>query len=215
VAVHEVLSALAEPRNRALITLLLSDPEVLAAGRALGGAVVGGMVDALTEPERQARVRGAVRRFIAAVAEESGRALDTLRPHVVELTGALVEEAMVRLVSERFEGRALALVQNVGDGVGEATRMVAREMIIGVDDGLRALGDAVEVGLREPSTLSRIEETSEGLPTMLWLALAGIGLALAALVVWIVLLVRRLGRLSQRLERPDGDASGERAARSG
>lgn len=44
--------------------------------------------------------------------------------------------------------------------------------------------------------LSRVEQVADEFPTFIWIIVAGFGLALVGLVIWLVILMRRLAHIT-------------------
>lgn len=161
--IQESLRTLSDEETRDLIARVLGMPEVRDATRELVGNVTDGMIDAMTDEERAARLAELAERFVARVgdtladvmerdvapvlAQTMSRALDaSLRTLLSERSTDRIGEAIARLAREAAAAMALALREEIGP----ALRATLRE----------DLAPALREALADPDVQGAIADTS-------------------------------------------------------
>ena len=238
-AILEILTTLNEPEIQALIGKLMRMPDLAQATRDMGAALIGGSLDAVTEPERQARLRAASAQFVrtmtAAIARaaeyELGPALARtlsrdFAPAMATMMADTTATVLLRVLSEDIVGRADTAAASISNSVvlglargleerlipmlkhelggseaallatvGDAARVTAKNFVLGLDEGFIQISAEVEAGTRVSTLLSRVNTAADaGLPTILLLGVVAGAMAVAGLLLWVILLTRRMRR---------------------
>lgn len=125
------LDGLNDPRNKELLLRLLRDDDIQRAVGDLAGALSGGMLDGLSDEERQARVREASEAYVRTVAAAVGHALDeelspALARGVDDVVGAAVQGALRpanrRLAEELVDGVTRSAMHAVTQSTAQGLR---------------------------------------------------------------------------------------------
>jgi len=112
------LEALNDPHNKKMLVRLLQDADIKRAAHDLVAALTGGVIDGLTDEQRQARVRAASDAYIRTIAAATNRALDEeLSPAVTRA----VEDVIGGAIASALRPANRKLAQAMVDGVTRST----------------------------------------------------------------------------------------------
>lgn len=126
-AVESTVDELHQPYSRDKIGDILQDEEIREASAHLVGAAVGGAWDALTEEERAERLAVATEAYASKLAFTFAENWEhEVGPRLSRSFQSVLDDSLVRLMSEETEARA-----------GAIARSVAREAALGFQDAVR------------------------------------------------------------------------------
>lgn len=170
-AARTTIDEIGDPRTRARVAELLSDPRVQDATQELTAGVAGAIADEVTSAERIERMKDSMDRAVTRLAATSGHAAaDAFAEHAPELIETLLRSAS----SEENRARMSAMASSVTEGVVRTTKT--------------RLG---EIQPRPDGVVAGVKETAQrGLQIARFIAI-GLGAVVAMLVVLLVRSVLR------------------------
>lgn len=149
--IHESLRTLAQDDTQALVSELVSLPEVRAATRDLVASVTDGSLDALAEPERAERLGSAVEQFVARIVAAIADAADR---EVAPVVVATIERSVDAALRE-------ALSRESRDRISEATSEIAERTVASAAIAARdEMGPALRAVLADPETRQVLRDTA-------------------------------------------------------
>jgi hypothetical protein len=213
-----------EPNNRERMAEILKDPEIREATASLAQAVMDGVLNSVSEPQRLDRIDRATEAFVSRIGtsftlslkKDMGPAISTL---VADAVDRSVDRALNERTEQRMEAIALAVARGALSGMvvdpaaGSGTNAaatpalrriahdVAREAALGIED-------AVQVSTRDQKSgrdtegavlaaAGKAADVAQGaLPLVFWLVLGGAILVALGALLWVVLLLRRQRRMT-------------------
>jgi hypothetical protein len=206
-AVRQALRAVNDPESVALINQLMHQPGVRRATHDLGVGLVNGLISGLSDEQQTARIREMAQGTAADLtATLAGSMQRELAPAVRQVAASAAEGAMRQALSEpqRMQAAAFAsdvtratvaaMVQELGpalrdsvspelrDALSDATRQMAREAVIGAQEGM------AEYRQQNPGGL-----LARGVALAQWIAVL-LALVIAALGLWLYKLTAQARR---------------------
>lgn len=120
-ALDEGVAFFEDPESQRRLERLLLDPQVQHAARELSGALVEGMIDGVTDEQRQAALRQASTRYVEAVSAAAARSLRAdLGPAAAAAAREAVAEVLQASLSPETRGDMHALAQALTRGTLDA-----------------------------------------------------------------------------------------------
>jgi hypothetical protein len=220
------LDELDNPETQRQIADVLSSPAYRDATDELLGNLTDGTLDALSDEERRARIAELTDHFVAKMGESLGQTMRRdFAPAIATIVARTMDESIEHALSEENQARLAAMIaaiareavaalatavreelapavsellrdEEVKGAVGEVTRQVARDIVLGLEDGFQEIERRDERGHRPETVLTRLQDfANEGVGWMQVGLVALVLLATALAVAWIF--AHRRGRTAQ------------------
>lgn len=154
-AIHSTLTALNDQDNQRLMMQLLDSPQMHQAARAFAGEIADGTLEAMTEPQRLARIEEMSTRYVATLTRAVTRSMSEglrrdLGPALAQVMREIVTTTLREVLSESYQRD----MERVAGGLTRATiEAASRGMAAGVT---RDFVPAMRSAMLDPETLRAV-----------------------------------------------------------
>ncbi|MDB4931049.1 MAG: hypothetical protein JWM10_3533 [Myxococcaceae bacterium] len=161
-AINSTLRALNDDENQRLMVQLLSSPEMHQAARGLAGEIADGTMEALTEPERIARIEAMSTRYMEVMTRALIRSMaQGMRRDMAPVIAAMMRETVATTMREALSEGYQRDLERVAGGLTRATvESASRAMAEGIS---RDLVPSIRTALLNEQTANALGAASRSL----------------------------------------------------
>jgi hypothetical protein len=161
-AINSTLRALNDDENQRLMVQLMASPEMRDATRGLAGEIADGTLEALTEPERLARIEAMSTRYLESMTRALMRGMaQGMRRDMAPVLAQMMRETVASTMREALNENLQRDLERVAGGVTRATvDSASRAMAEGIS---RDLVPSIRTALLNEQTASALGAASRSL----------------------------------------------------